>query len=206
MKSWSGLWEWVEMFERGSILPYFSQNARDHEWNSSHEEVFCCASIHLRFTSIWTRFCKHEFIVSNAPRKIVFQILKGCLMLFVQVIEYYSQKGVVARLQAEKSASEVTKQIQKALSSWIPCSPSSSQVIWWSLDTLFEAVSPFCTALLVWQCVKLSLLFHLSLLFLFVKRISTDESVLAPVSRGAGEVSSYIVLATSLVTSLLRNF
>jgi adenylate kinase len=33
------------------------------------------------------------------------------------VIEYYSQKGVVARLQAEKSASEVTKQIQKALSS-----------------------------------------------------------------------------------------
>ena len=64
-----------------------------------------------------TRLCNHEFIFSNAHREIVFQMLKGCLMLFVQVIEYYSQKGVVARLQAEKSASEVTKQIQKALSS-----------------------------------------------------------------------------------------
>ena len=47
----------------------------------------------------------------------MFEILKGCSMSFVQVIEYYSQKGVVAPLQAEKSASEVTKQIQKALSS-----------------------------------------------------------------------------------------
>lgn len=72
----------------------------------------------LVLTSIFeTRFCNHVFISSNAPRKIVFPDLKGCLMLFVQVIEYYSQKGVVARLQAEKSASEVTKQIQKALSS-----------------------------------------------------------------------------------------
>ena len=53
---------------------------------------------------------------------------------------------------------------------------------------------------------KTELAFSPSLLLFFVKRISTDESVLAPVSRGAGEVSSYIVLATSLVTSLLRIF
>lgn len=53
---------------------------------------------------------------------------------------------------------------------------------------------------------KTEFVFSLSLFFCLVKRISTYESVLAPVSRGVGEVSSYIVLATSLVISLLRIF
>lgn len=36
----------------------------------------------------------------------------------IQVIDYYSKKGLVANLHAEKPPKEVTTEVQKVLSSW----------------------------------------------------------------------------------------
>lgn len=47
---------------------------------------------------------------------IVFLIIYLCVMLKIQVIDYYSKKGNVANLHAEKPPKDVTAEVQKVLS------------------------------------------------------------------------------------------
>ena len=53
---------------------------------------------------------KFSFSFSFAP-------LMSLFTFQLQVIDYYTKKGIVANLHAEKSPKEVTTEVQKALSS-----------------------------------------------------------------------------------------